>query len=155
MRDKTSGSEAVWQEEELSAAALPDKRLARRLRRLLDQMSAAPGKPVPAACGDWAATKAAYRFFDCEQASKIDPAEAKPIRRLRRRSAFGPGADSQSDRQNPMIARSGHVALILPLLSRPPVRLWSVGVYEYLGDHRWKAHGGRGVSRTLKIEEAI
>ena len=64
MRDKTSGSEAVWQEEELSAAALPDKRLARRLRRLLDQMSAAPGKPVTAVCGDWAATKAAYRFFD-------------------------------------------------------------------------------------------
>ncbi|WP_019863425.1 MULTISPECIES: transposase DNA-binding-containing protein [Mesorhizobium] len=39
MRDKTSSSEAAWQEEELSAAALPDKRLARRLRRLLDQMS--------------------------------------------------------------------------------------------------------------------
>lgn len=50
--------------EELSAAALPDKRLARRLRRLLDQLSAAPGKPIPAACGDWAAAKAAYRFFD-------------------------------------------------------------------------------------------
>lgn len=64
MRDKTSSSEAAWQEEELSAAALPDKRLARRLRRLLDQMSAAPGKPIPAACGDWAAAKAAYRFFD-------------------------------------------------------------------------------------------
>ncbi|WP_414653630.1 transposase DNA-binding-containing protein [Geminicoccus sp.] len=31
---------------------MPDKRLGRRLRRLLDQMSAAPGKPVPAACGD-------------------------------------------------------------------------------------------------------
>lgn len=61
MRDKSSSSEAAWQEEELSAAALPDKRLARRLRRLLDQMSAAPGKPIPAACGDWAA---AYRFFD-------------------------------------------------------------------------------------------
>ncbi|MBB6469163.1 hypothetical protein HNQ96_005052 [Aminobacter lissarensis] len=27
-------------------------------------MSAAPGKPIPAACGDWAAMKAAYRFFD-------------------------------------------------------------------------------------------
>ncbi|WP_271605475.1 IS4/Tn5 family transposase DNA-binding protein [Bradyrhizobium sp. CCBAU 11434] len=27
-------------------------------------MSAAPGQPVPAACGDWATTKAAYRFFD-------------------------------------------------------------------------------------------
>jgi hypothetical protein len=43
---------------------LPDKRLARRFGRLLDQLSAAPGQPVPAACGDWAATKAAYRFFD-------------------------------------------------------------------------------------------
>ncbi|WP_245319441.1 IS4/Tn5 family transposase DNA-binding protein [Mesorhizobium temperatum] len=64
MRHKTSSSEAAWWEEELSAAALPDKRLARRLQRLLDQMSAAPGKPIPAACGDWAAAKAAYRFFD-------------------------------------------------------------------------------------------
>ena len=44
MRDKTSSSEAAWQEEELSAAGFPDKRLARRLRRLLDQMSAAPGR---------------------------------------------------------------------------------------------------------------
>jgi hypothetical protein len=64
VRDKTSSSEAAWQEDELSAAALPDKRLARRLRRLLDQLSAAPGKPIPAACGNSAATKAAYRFFD-------------------------------------------------------------------------------------------
>ncbi|MER8956514.1 hypothetical protein NKH98_28135 [Mesorhizobium sp. M0833] len=47
MRDKTSSGEAAWQEEELSTAALPDKRLACRLRRLLDQRSAAPGKPVP------------------------------------------------------------------------------------------------------------
>jgi hypothetical protein len=64
MRDETSSSEPAWQEEELSAATLPDKRLARRLRRLQDQLSAAPGKPIPAACGDWAAAKAAYRFFD-------------------------------------------------------------------------------------------
>ena len=61
--DKIS-SKAAWQEEEVSAATLPDKRLARRLRHLLDQMSAAPGKPIPAACGAWAATKAASRFFD-------------------------------------------------------------------------------------------
>ena len=49
---------------ELVGASLPDQRLGRRLRRLLDQLSSAPGQPVPAACGDWAATKAAYRFFD-------------------------------------------------------------------------------------------
>jgi hypothetical protein len=64
MRDETSRSEAAWQAEEPSAATPLDKRLARRLRRLLDQLSAAPGKPIPAACGDWVATKAAYRFFD-------------------------------------------------------------------------------------------
>ena len=64
MRAGRSSSEAAWHEDELSAATLPDKRLARRLQRLLDQLSAAPGKPIPAACGDWAATKAAYRFFD-------------------------------------------------------------------------------------------
>ncbi|MGX5832479.1 hypothetical protein [Mesorhizobium sp. 43Arga] len=33
--------EAAWQQE------LPDKRLARRLQRLLDQLSGAPGKPDP------------------------------------------------------------------------------------------------------------
>ncbi|MER8389336.1 transposase [Mesorhizobium sp. M1380] len=31
---------------------------------MLDQMSGAPGKPIPATCGDWAAAKAAYRFFE-------------------------------------------------------------------------------------------
>src|ERR1700712_2363631 len=56
--------DAGWQDAELACAGLLDKRLERRLRRLLDQLSSAPGQPVPAACGDWAATKAAYRFFD-------------------------------------------------------------------------------------------
>src|SRR3974390_3049994 len=55
---------AGGQDAESAAARLPDKRLQRRLRRLLEQLSAAPGKTVPAACGDWAATKAAYRFCD-------------------------------------------------------------------------------------------
>ena len=57
-------SKAGWQDDELACASLPDKRLGRRLRRLLDQLSSAPGQPVPSACGDWAATKAAYRFFN-------------------------------------------------------------------------------------------
>lgn len=66
----------------------------------------------------------------------------------------GRGAwQSASDRQNPMIARPGHLALILPWMARLPVRRWAIGVYEYLGDHRWRSHGGREVSRVLKIEE--
>lgn len=60
---------------------------------------------------------------------------------------------SRADRENPMIARPGHLALILPLMARTPVRTWSVGVYEYLGDHQWRSHGGRHVGRVLKIED--
>lgn len=60
---------------------------------------------------------------------------------------------SLSDRQNPMIARPGHLAVILPLMARPPIRRWAIGVYQYLGDHQWQAHGGCGVGRVLKIED--
>jgi hypothetical protein len=63
-------------------------------------------------------------------------------------------AQSLSDRQNPMIARPGHIALILPLMSRCPVRRWTIGFYEYQGDHHWRAYRGRDVARALKIEEA-
>ncbi len=64
MSGDTKPGLAGWHDDEVGSAGLPDKRLARRLHRLLEQMSAAPGQPVAVACGDWAATKAAYRFFD-------------------------------------------------------------------------------------------
>ena len=38
-----------WHDQEVVEAGLPDKRLARRLRCVLDLMSAPPGQPVPAA----------------------------------------------------------------------------------------------------------
>jgi hypothetical protein len=60
---------------------------------------------------------------------------------------------SLSDRENPMIARPGHLALILPRMAAAPVRRWSVGLYEYLGDYRWRSHGGRHVARVLKLED--
>jgi hypothetical protein len=62
---------------------------------------------------------------------------------------FGAG-QSRSDRENPMIARAGHIAIIIPRMSKPPVRRWTAGVYEYQGDHRWQSRGGcRG--SALKI----
>lgn len=64
MSGGVGASPTCWHDEEVLKDALPDKRLEKRLRRLFDQFSTAPGQPVPAACGDWAATKAAYRFFD-------------------------------------------------------------------------------------------
>ena len=58
---------------------------------------------------------------------------------------------SRADKENPMIACPGHLALIFPLMAHPPIRRWSIGVYEYLGAHQWRSHGGRRVSRVLKI----
>jgi hypothetical protein len=60
---------------------------------------------------------------------------------------------SRTDRENPMIARPGHLALILPDMAKPPVQLLSIGLYEYLGDHRWRAHSGLKISRVLRIED--
>lgn len=53
-----------WISEEIEASALPDPRLRRRLGVILQRLSEKMGQPLPAACRDWAATKAAYRFFD-------------------------------------------------------------------------------------------
>lgn len=59
---------------------------------------------------------------------------------------------SLADRENPMIAQPGHLALILPRMARPPIRRWSVGLFEYLGDHQWGTHGGCRIAHMLKIE---
>ena len=50
-----------------------------------------------------------------------------------------PGAafQSESDRTNPMVARTGHVALILPQFARTVPIPADLGVYEYCGNHKW------------------
>lgn len=59
---------------------------------------------------------------------------------------------SKADRDNPMIARAGHLALIVPWFARPPVLPEMLGLYEYLGSHRWRDFSGRHVVRCLHIE---
>ena len=46
---------------------------------------------------------------------------------------------SGSDRENPMISRAGHVALIIPNFAAPPVPRSRVGIYEYEGGKTWRA----------------
>src|SRR5262249_34413083 len=53
----------VWVEGELDGCDFPDQRLKDRLGRLLGDLGRRIGGTIPAACQDWAATKAAYRFF--------------------------------------------------------------------------------------------
>src|SRR5262245_42880412 len=53
----------VWVKRELDGCEFPDQRLKARLGKLLGDLGERIGGTVPAACQDWAATKAAYRFF--------------------------------------------------------------------------------------------
>ncbi len=53
-----------WVEKELKYLDLGDKRLNRRLKFSIDLLSQNPTASVPEACGDWAATKGLYRFWE-------------------------------------------------------------------------------------------
>lgn len=61
IRDQT------WSQWEFEQVDLGDKRLNTRLKKLADDLSGAPEAPINQASEDWAATKAAYRFFQNEQ----------------------------------------------------------------------------------------
>jgi hypothetical protein len=56
-----------WNETEFEGIKLGDKRLNVRAIKLLGQLSSQPQAFINQACEDWAATKAAYRFFDNEE----------------------------------------------------------------------------------------
>jgi hypothetical protein len=60
-------------------------------------------------------------------------------------------AQSPTDHDNPMVARAGHLALIIPRLAQQPVRARHVGVHEYLGDEGWSCAHGRAAARSLYI----
>ncbi len=63
----------------------------------------------------------------------------------------GLARQSEADRTNPMIARAGHVALIVPDLARAPVRLRKLGIYEYRGNHEWHNHSAKGLARFFYV----
>jgi Transposase DNA-binding len=61
-----------WIEEEMEGCEFRDERLARRARIIIERLAGRIGGSIPAACRDWAATKAAYRFFSNESVSEAD-----------------------------------------------------------------------------------
>ncbi len=54
---------------EFAGISLGDKRLNRRARRLLEKLGDKPSVSIPAACGGWDETRAAYRLFDHDAVS--------------------------------------------------------------------------------------
>lgn len=60
---------------------------------------------------------------------------------------------SSLDRRNPMIAKRGHLALIVPDFALRPVPISGLGIYEYLGNHQWLDHSGRGAAAIFHLED--
>lgn len=58
------GMDGRWIEEEMVSADFGDLRLNKRFHILASELAARPSEPINQASTDWAATKAAYRFFD-------------------------------------------------------------------------------------------
>lgn len=56
-----------WAAEEFATVELGDKRLNNRLVKLAGQLAAKPTLSIPAACGGWGDTAAAYRMLDNER----------------------------------------------------------------------------------------
>ena len=63
----------------------------------------------------------------------------------------GPARQSGADRDHPMIATPGHIALIVPGFARRMVGARELGVYEYLGGHRWQCYDGKATERFFYI----
>jgi proteasome lid subunit RPN8/RPN11 len=59
---------------------------------------------------------------------------------------------SEADRTNPMVAREGHIAIIVPDFAKAPPAKDRLGLFEYRGDHRWTDHSGRRAKRFLHID---
>lgn len=51
----------------------------------------------------------------------------------------GGAGQSASDRAHPMIARAGHIAVILPRFAVPPQPRRDIGIYRYRGGKQWTA----------------
>lgn len=59
-------------------------------------------------------------------------------------------SQSESDQQNPMMANSGHIALILPHFARGNCPPGQIGIYEHIGARRWRNHS-RSAGRFFRV----
>jgi hypothetical protein len=67
-----AGIMGSWIDQELAGCNFADARLGKRFSMLMEQLSEGIGRTIPLACGDWAATKAAYRFLDNDRVSESE-----------------------------------------------------------------------------------
>jgi proteasome lid subunit RPN8/RPN11 len=58
---------------------------------------------------------------------------------------------SPADRDHPMIATRGHIAIIIPNFAQRTPSAGELGIYEYLRAHRWRDHSGTNAHRFFYI----
>jgi proteasome lid subunit RPN8/RPN11 len=63
----------------------------------------------------------------------------------------GLARQSSLDRDNPMVATAGHVAIIVPSFAQGQVRIADLGIYEYEGAHRWRDLSGPRAGRYFYV----
>ena len=63
MSSPSHASATSWSRQEFSGLDFGDTRLDERLLSIADALAVQPMSSLNTACEDWAATKAAYRFF--------------------------------------------------------------------------------------------
>ena len=61
-------------------------------------------------------------------------------------------SQSPTDRDNPMIARYGHIALIVPHYGTQPTGIEDVGAHEYHGDDGWISCFGIRTNRVIRMK---
>src|SRR5262245_53951897 len=87
----------AWVDRELGTGEFPDQRLKVRLGKLLGDLGRRIGGTLPAACQDWAATKAAYRFFSNPRVDEgVILAGQLAATRARVAATSGPGSERVS-----------------------------------------------------------
>lgn len=64
MSSKLPKSDSTWVETELFSANFDEKRINKRFQTIARELAERPSFPINQASTDWAATKAAYRFFE-------------------------------------------------------------------------------------------
>ncbi|CZH48651.1 IS4 family transposase [Legionella pneumophila serogroup 1] len=124
-----------WAAGEMKTINLGDKRLNERLLSLFDKLGNSPNLSIPAACGGWHETKAAYRFFDHEQVtteSILAPHIESTLARMKQHSVVLLLQDTttlnftgQKEREDiGPINHEKHLGLLLhPILAVTPERL--------------------------------
>lgn len=60
-------------------------------------------------------------------------------------------AQSEIDRANPMVARTGHIALVLPNYALGSVAVDEISANEYLGEAGWKTWIGQDVPDVVEV----